>query len=498
MFFTKFVAPNFNLKILKPTRKSLFKNIKNDLDIGFWELNLNNNESYWSSAFISNLGYTNKEVSIKLDYFLNHLIHPDDRNTFRDNFYSLVGSDIDFKQIIQVLKKDGKYYDFICKTNADFPINIGTNSKVIFFFASKITTEKLKGDNFYYRETAEMTSTGSWYVDFLKQKSYWDHETHRILGYPEDYIPSVKESYKYYAEDHQTLAANLFFKCALGDPFDAEVKMLTSDKKMFWARAIGKPVYNDDEEIVGIRGVFQNIDDKKTKELDLKKTSDIIASQNSRLFNFAHIVSHNLRSHTSNLSLITELINDTNDLHEKIQLLNNVESVSKSLNETIDHLNKIVTVQANKNLQKSSIDLEDMLDRVKKSILQIIKTQNAQINYDFSKAKTINYVPAYLESILLNLLTNAIKYKHSDRDPIINFYSYIEDDNFYLEVDDNGKGIDMKQFGDKIFGMYNTFHRNTDAVGIGLFLTKNQVEALNGEITVESEVGKGTTFKIKF
>lgn len=485
---------------MKPNTKPSLKNIKDNLDIGFWEFNLNDNESYWSSAFINNLGYTNEEVTIKVDYFLDHLIHPDDRATFRDNFFALTDNNISFKQTIKILKKSGKYSEFVCKTNADMPIDIGTNSRVVFFLERKNNTDKkLKKNKFYYRETAEMTSTGSWYVDFLKQKSYWDHQTYKILDYPEDYIPSVKESYKYYDEDQQTYAKNLFFKCSLyGEPFDVEIKMKTSKDRVFWAKAIGKPVYNAGKEIVGIRGIFQNIHDIKTKELHLKKTSDIMASQNSRLLNFAHIVSHNLRSHTSNLSLITELINDTNDLYEKIQLLNNIESVSKSLNETIEHLNEVVTIQTNTNLQKTELTFEETLESVKKSIFQIIKTENAQINHDFANVETISYVPAYLESILLNLLTNAIKYKHDDRDPIINFITYKKEGDTYLEVSDNGKGIDMKVFGDKIFGMYNTFHYNKDAKGIGLFLTKNQIETLNGDITVESEVNKGTTFKIKF
>jgi signal transduction histidine kinase len=111
---------------------------------------------------------------------------------------------------------------------------------------------------------------------------------------------------------------------------------------------------------------------------------------------------------------------------------------------------------------------------------------------------TINYIPAYLESILLNLITNAIKYKHQDRDPVVEIKSYSIGSKEYLKVADNGRGIDMKLFKDKIFGMYKTFHYNKDAVGIGLFLTKNQVESLDGKITVESEVDKGTTFIIEF
>ncbi|TDU43727.1 histidine kinase/DNA gyrase B/HSP90-like ATPase [Gelidibacter sediminis] len=108
-----------------------------------------------------------------------------------------------------------------------------------------------------------------------------------------------------------------------------------------------------------------------------------------------------------------------------------------------------------------------------------------------------HYIPAYLDSILLNFITNAIKYGQEDRSPIIAIHTYMKDDRPFLEVSDNGMGIDLKKHGHKLFEMYKTFHQNDDSEGIGLFITKNQIEALNGEIFVESEIQQGTTFTIK-
>ena len=479
-------------------QNKLFEQVIDDLDIGYWELSHNN--SSWSSAFLNNLGYKQEEVEIGLDYFLNNLIHKNDRNLFRDNFYNLVRHELDFKQIVNILCKEGNYKEFICKTNDELPVNVHGNSNVIFFYERKYrTSEKVRKDNFYYQESAEMTSTGSWYVDFKKQESYWDFQTKRILEYPEDYKPSLKDSSQYYVEEHHQLAADCFFKCAMaGTPFDTEIKMITAKGREFWAKAIGKAVYNDDNEIIGIRGVFQDIDDEKSKRISLQKTSDIIASQNSRLFNFAHIVSHNLRSHTSNLYLITQLIDDVNSVEEKMELIGSIKDISESLNSTIDHLNEVVTIQTQTDENRVEVCFETTMGIIKKSIGRIIRESNCKINTDFSKVTCIPYIPAYLESILLNLITNSIKYKHPDRDPEITLKTYVENEKTYLEISDNGIGIDLEKFGKKLFGMYKTFHYNKDAVGIGLFITKNQIESLNGQIFVESEVEKGTTFKIQF
>ncbi len=481
-------------------QNELFNNVIRDLNTGYWELHVDPFKEIWSEKFYENLGFNKKELKSNIDYFLEHLIHKGDVDVFRDNFLNYRNNSINFKQHIKIKTKQGGYKLFRCATNDELPVNIKSEINLIFFFEVKLEPEQdISKDNFYYKETAQMTATGSWYVDFHKRKSYWDFETRRILEYPDDYIPSLKDSARYYAKDCRQQAADLFFNCAMaGTPFNTEIKMVTANKRVFWVRAIGKPVYNENKEIIGIRGVFQDIDDIKTKELRLEKSIDIIASQNSRLFNFAHIVSHNLRSHTSNLSLLVQLIEGIDDPQEKIGLIKEIKQISSSLNITIEHLNEIVAIHTNKDQEKKPIKFQDALNLVTSGIGQTIAVSQTKISADFSELEEINYIAAYLESVLLNLITNAIKYKHPDRNPVIEINTYIEDNKKYLKVSDNGRGIDMKLFKDKIFGMYKTFHYNKDAIGIGLFITKNQVESLNGSISVESEVDKGTTFIIEF
>ncbi len=473
--------------------------VLDDIDVGYWELK-SNDDLYWSKAFLSSLGYSHKKANVSLNFFIDNLIHKGDCSLFKNNFFAFLKNGTDFRQSMLIKSKKGKYKEFVCTTNSRVFDKKNEKSKFIFFYKRKFKTNKeLKKDKFYYKETAEMAQTGSWFIDFVKQKSYWDQQTRRILEYPEDYIPSLKDSTKYYPADHSKFARHTFLECAFkGKSFNVEIKMLTKNGREFWVKALGKPVFNDKKEIIGVRGVFQDIDAAKSKELSLQRTSNIIASQNKRLFNFAHIVSHNLRSHSSNLTLITELINSFDSVEEKLDLLGNIGDIAKSLNETIEHLNEVVTIQTSTSKSKTLVSFESILNQVTTSISQIIAKENTTINTDFSNLKEIDYIPAYLESIMLNLITNAIKYKHPERNPVISMRSFKENSKPVLEISDNGIGIDLEKFGSKIFGMYKTFHYNKDAVGIGLFITKNQVESLNGQISVESEVNKGTTFKIVF
>ncbi|MEI8075902.1 MAG: ATP-binding protein, partial [Bacteroidota bacterium] len=127
-----------------------------------------------------------------------------------------------------------------------------------------------------------------------------------------------------------------------------------------------------------------------------------------------------------------------------------------------------------------------------------ISAKNAIVENLVPQNISINYNPAYLESILLNFLTNAIKYASPERQPSIQFKTNTKQHSTELSISDNGLGIDLEKYHDKIFGMYKTFHGNKDARGIGLFISKNQVDAMGGTIKVSSELNKGTTFTITF
>jgi signal transduction histidine kinase len=130
------------------------------------------------------------------------------------------------------------------------------------------------------------------------------------------------------------------------------------------------------------------------------------------------------------------------------------------------------------------------------SIIAMAQNANAIIYNEIDEDQIVSAVPAYLESIILNFLTNAVKYKSEKRAPIIELSTKIEDEFIVLKIKDNGLGIDMKKYGDKIFQMYNTFHQNKDSIGIGLFITKNHIESMGGKVEVISEVDIGTEFLV--
>ncbi len=359
------------------------------------------------------------------------------------------------------------------------------------------TRDPFKMDDFYYQEIANLTGAGGWSVDFQNRTSFFDIQARRILEVPQDFEPSLKEGYRFYAKEHLELATKLFYECAQGKSFHEEIKMVTFTNKIFWAKAHGKPLLNDKNEIIGVRGVFQNIEAEKDREKKLRQSLNIIEGHNRRLYNFAHIVSHNLRSHVSNLQLSTALFDTENLDNDQMDLFSNFKEIGQNLDITLKHLNEIVTIQSATNKDLKTVRFDRVYNTVKSSIKQIVLQSKTVIYTEFSEVEEIDYLDAYLESVLLNLITNSIKYKHPDRDPEISIFTYEEEGKAFLAVKDNGLGIDLEKYGDQIFKMYKTFHHNKDAQGLGLFLVKSQVESLGGKISVESKLGKFTKFTIQ-
>ncbi len=254
--------------------------------------------------------------------------------------------------------------------------------------------------------------------------------------------------------------------------------------------------YYKDQKIIGSQAYLHDITLIKKAEMDLKNLLELTQNQNKRLRNFTHIVSHNLRSHSSNLSGLINLLSIELPSFKENIYYSNFESASNNLMDVIQNLSEIANIQTDDLKKYVEIDIFYTVKKVISSIYGIAHSAGVDIRFDSQNSLTVIGDHAYLDSVVLNLLTNAIKYKSDKRDSFVEIKITQERDFVCLKVIDNGLGIDLDRQGGKIFGMYKTFHKHPDARGVGLFLTKNQVEAMGGKIEVESKVDEGTIFKL--
>jgi signal transduction histidine kinase len=266
------------------------------------------------------------------------------------------------------------------------------------------------------------------------------------------------------------------------------------DGTEFYTEVSLSPVIIQDKLFVS--AAIRDVSEKKEMLHQLRTQQTFCAAQNNRLLNFAYIVSHNMSSHAGNLGIMLSFFENASSLKERKEILTHLKAISFGLSDTIKHLNEIASMQVETNANREKVNLKEYILKTKEILIGDINAKNAIIINDVSEEINFYYNPAYLESILLNFISNGIKYCHPDRKPIIILNAYKEGERLVLEISDNGLGIDLKNYGSKLFGLHQTFHGNKDAHGIGLFITKNQIEALGGKVEVQSEVGKGTTFKI--
>jgi PAS domain S-box-containing protein len=253
-----------------------------------------------------------------------------------------------------------------------------------------------------------------------------------------------------------------------------------------------------DGEISHFISQIVDISSRINAEKKLKGLLQLTTNQNNSLLNFAHIVSHNLRSHAANLTMISEfLLDDTLGQEERKDTLTMLGRASHGLNETIAHLNEVVQVKLEAEKKLKVIPLRKTVDKILMDVNALINENSISVRVDVPEQMNVKGVVAYMESIILNLVTNAIKYRDHKKECILAIHAYGEGQYIELLVEDNGLGIDLNRYGQKLFGMYKTFHGNKDARGIGLFITKNQIESMGGRIEVESEINIGTKFRVK-
>ncbi|WP_333600189.1 PAS domain-containing sensor histidine kinase [Flavobacterium sp.] len=230
----------------------------------------------------------------------------------------------------------------------------------------------------------------------------------------------------------------------------------------------------------------------------IKKNIAILTTQKKQLEDFCNIISHNLRAPLVNISMLVEMIAEDSDEEEKRGLVEKLNIASQNLNEVFNELVESIQISQDTEIPSKKLALETYLQKTISGLQGQINKTKATIEVHFDLAPHVHYPPKYLYSILHNLVSNSLKYHSPNREPIIKITSKKTANSIILAVSDNGLGIDLKKNKDNLFKIRKVFHSHPDAKGFGLFITKSQVEAMNGKIWLESTPDVGTTFFVEF
>ncbi|QCR25141.1 histidine kinase [Pontibacter sp. SGAir0037] len=229
-----------------------------------------------------------------------------------------------------------------------------------------------------------------------------------------------------------------------------------------------------------------------------KKNRELIRINND-LDNFVYTASHDLKSPIANMEGLITLLHDI--LKGKLeaedeQILGMVGNSINKLKQTISDLAEITKVQKELQDNVEPLIFEEILQDIKGDLNSIINESGAMIYADF-EVKGLLYAKKNLRSIVYNFVSNAIKYRSPERQAEVRLHSYMKNNYVVLEVQDNGLGIKQGQQ-HKLFTMFKRLHSHVEGTGIGLYIVKRIIENNEGRIEVESEEGKGTTFRVYF
>ena len=360
---------------------------------------------------------------------------------------------------------------------------------------------KNQSDTRKWQLAVDISNIGIWDFDAKLNKVYFSESSKRIIGFEGDNTfgdniddwndrvhPDDREKYFQDYQDHIN---------GIKPIYENEHRVRCKDGSYKWILDKGQIIeWDENDEPLRFVGTHVDITDHVESEMKLSNTLNLVSKQNNRLKNFAHIVTHNLKQHAGNFESLLDFYDEATSDIEKQELINYLKTLSTSLTKTITNLSEIVSIQNNKVTKIEKLYLVEEAEKILKMLEVVITENDAEILNNIDPKIFIFYNTTYLESIIQNLLTNAIKYKHPERNPEIILNSVLTMDTVQIKISDNGIGIDLDKFGDSVFGLYKTFHNNKNSEGVGLYLIKNQIETFGGEISIESQVNVGTTFTI--
>jgi PAS domain S-box-containing protein len=353
-----------------------------------------------------------------------------------------------------------------------------------------------------YEYLSKATHETIWEMDVANREILLGGGYKEMLGqeFPENKIPFALWEKRVHPEDLERTVSSMHL--VLADPnkryWESKYRIIREDGKVIDVFERAYIVYDEKNSVpVKIIGSTQDVTELNKVQAERDNMVTDLVKRNKALEQFTYMVSHNLRAPIANILGISYLLDegehDEATLGEMHQL---IKQSSSNLDNVIRDMNEILSVKKGFNEERTKVILDDLLNDIIETESTAIHESKVAIISDFKEVESLVTVKNYMHSIFQNLISNGIKYR-STESPWIKISSNEDENYIYLNFEDNGIGIDLEKNKNKIFGLYNKFHLNKEGKGMGLFMVKSHVESLDGEISVVSEVNKGTKFIIK-
>ncbi|APA64550.1 PAS domain S-box protein [Maribacter sp. 1_2014MBL_MicDiv] len=495
--------------------------ISNSISIGLIVTDSNGVIQRFNKGAELMLGYKREELIGKKTPEI--YLHEDELMQFKEDMSNIIGKDLtkmsynnwedkinNTRQWV-FRRKDGTTFPALTTVSSildDNDENAGFIAIATDISKIKEVRDELQRKNELLNYAEQLTLMGNWQWNVKQDRVIWSSNLYQIFGLSEEIGQIKYDTYFHFVhpDDKERVRKHIDNFIKTHQKKGLVHRILLKDGTVKIIKLVGEVVKDENGEIKEMIGACQDVTKTKMVEEklihakeELEEFTQKLTLQNQQLADFTHITSHNLRAPVANLNSLLEIYTYAENDEERTDIFNKFSSVIDHLSSTLNTLIEALKAKvgdANENIEK--VYFEDVFKDTSQILSGAILKSNAVIDTDFSQLTHISYNKIYMESIFLNLIGNAIKYSAEDRAPHIEIKTEVKNEINIITFKDNGLGIDLKKHGSKLFGLNKVFHRHPDAKGVGLYLTKTQIEAMGGTISATSEVNVGTTFTIKF
>ncbi|MEQ8364866.1 MAG: PAS domain S-box protein [Cyclobacteriaceae bacterium] len=490
---TKRVTDEESIRTSEKRFRALIENGKDAIAI----FSADGKPSYITPSITKVLGYTEEEV-YKLDIL--GLVHPDDvpgvtlalQRVMKAPGIPMPGHTSRMKH------KDGSWR-WIEATITNLTDDPHINGIVDNF---RDITESVENEmlitktNRHLKRAQNIANIGYWELDLRTNANFWSEEMFSICGIDEKKgVPSIEDFFKLiHPDDLVYVQKKHLHVLESKQTIPMEYRFLKGGNSLVYVQAIASCIQDEHGKAIAMEGTLQDITERKNEEVAMKKLLHRTTDQNKRLKDFSFMTSHNIRSSVANIMGLTSILETGTNNEECVEM---IKTTAQHLDITVKNISELLNFEN----EFTSVHMVDC--RVKNSVQRTLSLNSAVISQkdifvelDIPPELTVASIPAYLDSIFHNLITNAIKYGVTDTVKQVRIAGRKEKSKTIIEIQDFGLGMNLERDGDKLFKLGSRLHLASEGQGLGLYMTKHQIEAMGGAIEVKSKVGHGTTFTV--
>jgi PAS domain S-box-containing protein len=453
-----------------------------------------------NDSFVKVLGYTREEL---LSRPFIEFIHPDDIEITSSTFktLALISPVTDFEN--RYVKKNGEFVIMQWKSN------LNTGNDLVYSIARDITDirktqGKLSASEKSLNEAQKIAKIGSWDFILMTQELNWSNELYKIFEIKK--IANDPELYSKYLscflpEDAEELKRNINNTIANKVPYEMEHRIILADKTVKWVFCTGVSIVDDNDNVIALKGVVQDITQKKQIE-DTIKAKEKAEASNKAKSDFLANMSHEIRTPLNGIVGFTDLLLKTKFDKDQLEYLTTVNESANTLMEIINNILDFSKIESGRlELISEEIDIYELSNQ----IINLFKYEanhkkiDLVLHIDQAVPQFIKGDSFRLKQILVNLLSNAMKFTFSGHIKL-NIVQVDADEkmsSIKFSVIDTGIGI-KSQNQQKIFQSFiqadNTTTRKYGGTGLGLAISSQLLALKNSELKLISSFGKGSEF----